>query len=98
MPTFLNKSNGTDETPILTGHAGVARKPRLTIGNPNTASAEGALYLQDKGVNHFITNWYVDGKVRWEDSPDLDVQPHQQLVVIPDAAPSAALTLIACYD
>lgn len=87
---YAGKSNSQAEAKVAEGpHSSVS----VLLGNPNTTSVTGSLYLRDGPVNLFLTKFTVDGELSTLLEIDKPLDSNQSLYLTLDAAPTAQITI-----
>ena len=88
--SYVGKSNGPADAKVAEGPAGAVR---ILLGNPNTTSVTGTLWLKDTDDTFQLTKFTVDGSVCMRLDVDKPLEGHQMLYLTLDAAPTAQLTI-----
>jgi hypothetical protein len=86
----VTKSNSTVAALVAQGPSGPVH---ILLGNPNTTSVVGTLYLQDNEDSYHITKFTIDAYVPTEIRIDKPLAANQSLYLTLDAAPSAQITI-----
>ena len=98
MNNYVGKTNGKAAAAILPSQGRRLRVKSLHLYNPNATTVTGTLSLVDQGTTFTWLKFSVDGTSPWVYAPDFYLTETQQLIVTPDAAPTAELTLASCWD
>ena len=88
--SYIGKSNGLAEAKVASGPSG---PPEILLGNPNTTSVTGTLYLKSGADAFFVTKFTVEPSGLTPLELRKPLAENQYLYLVLDAAPAAQITI-----